>query len=970
MSGAAVLLAELVAAGGLYAAGARRVRRWPAWRGGVLRGRARRPRGRPARPRRRPLADRAHGPAPGLAFVAAPLLVLGSPLALGAAGATRARRAPAGGVGGAAGRRLGRARGAHGGQPAPGGLRRAARHPLLHVAEHVAWLTAAVLFWRVVAGADPVPHRPGPIGRLLYLLLFSAPMGATGAWLHVEQRPVVRGPLAGRPARRGRAHARRRGPGAGGGDGGRGLGGDPARAPPAGRLRGGGGAGEARRRRCGARWSPGRVLRRDGGVVGGRGRPVAAPAAAARRAAALAGPRPRALRPGLRLLPRRGPARAPRTRARRCAAPARQRPTSTCRPGACRSPTPTDEPTRTQPAYPRGRHRRARRLRRLASAARRSRGSTPRAAALAAGHASVHRALRRLPPDRRRAAGIVTGAARPRPATTRRRRQIAEAVRVGPYLMPKFSERADRPAARSTRSPATSSRIAPPATTAAAGASATSGPSPRAWSRGSWPGSCCSASPALIGERAHMSAWRAAWRCSARCAARTARPPRATGARRRPARREVARPARRAARRGPAGSPAGARRLRRARRRRPADASCSARRSASRWPAWPPRSMLAAKRVVAAARSRSRSAPRAHRAARGRRGARRRRCAAAADGRHAPACCSVPPRASPAPALAARARAAASPRSGPGSATRPTSTPWRRGRRLVDHRRRAAARRRHRDRALPVRAARGRRQARARLARRRRARRPAHAAAAAPAAAGWAPEGILAFSQICTHAGCAVTLFRYPVDEQLSQGPGARLPVPLLDLRRRARRPSRSSGPAARAAAAAAAGDRRRRHARRRRPAVGLGRAGVVGRASGEPLTASLDVVAAIDRRLGAGRVARTALRYVFPDHWSFLLGEIALYAFVVLVATGIYLALFFTPDVSGRPHLPRPLRGAAGRRGDPAPTARARAVLDRPRRACSCARPITGRRSSSSPRWSCTCCGCSSPPPSAARAS
>src|SRR5205807_8523827 len=34
--------------------------------------------------------------------------------------------------------------------------------------------------------------------------------------------------------------------------------------------------------------------------------------------------------------------------------------------------------------------------------------------------------------------------------------------------------------------------------------------------------------------------------------------------------------------------------------------------------------------------------------------------------------------------------------------------------------------------------------------------------------------------------------------------------------------------------------------------------------------------------------------RYVFPDHWSFLLGEVALYAFLVLVGTGIYLTLFF----------------------------------------------------------------------------
>jgi ubiquinol-cytochrome c reductase cytochrome b subunit len=44
----------------------------------------------------------------------------------------------------------------------------------------------------------------------------------------------------------------------------------------------------------------------------------------------------------------------------------------------------------------------------------------------------------------------------------------------------------------------------------------------------------------------------------------------------------------------------------------------------------------------------------------------------------------------------------------------------------------------------------------------------------------------------------------------------------------------------------------------------------------------------------------RKALRYVFPEHWTFLLGEIALYSFVVLVATGVYLALFFTPDVGG----------------------------------------------------------------------
>jgi ubiquinol-cytochrome c reductase iron-sulfur subunit len=35
----------------------------------------------------------------------------------------------------------------------------------------------------------------------------------------------------------------------------------------------------------------------------------------------------------------------------------------------------------------------------------------------------------------------------------------------------------------------------------------------------------------------------------------------------------------------------------------------------------------------------------------------------------------------------------------------------------------------------------------------------------------WAPEGLLAYSQICTHAACAVTLFRYPTYEDTSKPP-------------------------------------------------------------------------------------------------------------------------------------------------------------------------------------------------------
>jgi len=49
-----------------------------------------------------------------------------------------------------------------------------------------------------------------------------------------------------------------------------------------------------------------------------------------------------------------------------------------------------------------------------------------------------------------------------------------------------------------------------------------------------------------------------------------------------------------------------------------------------------------------------------------------------------------------------------------------------------------------------------------------------------------------------------------------------------------------------------------------------------------------------VDQRSGSAPYLRKLLRYLFPDHWSFLLGEVAVYAFIVLVATGIYLTFFF----------------------------------------------------------------------------
>jgi ubiquinol-cytochrome c reductase cytochrome b subunit len=66
----------------------------------------------------------------------------------------------------------------------------------------------------------------------------------------------------------------------------------------------------------------------------------------------------------------------------------------------------------------------------------------------------------------------------------------------------------------------------------------------------------------------------------------------------------------------------------------------------------------------------------------------------------------------------------------------------------------------------------------------------------------------------------------------------------------------------------------------------------------GRPSAASDDVirrlVRTVDERTATAPLLRKQLRYLFPDHWSFLLGEVALYAFLVLLVTGTYLALFF----------------------------------------------------------------------------
>jgi ubiquinol-cytochrome c reductase cytochrome b subunit len=52
-----------------------------------------------------------------------------------------------------------------------------------------------------------------------------------------------------------------------------------------------------------------------------------------------------------------------------------------------------------------------------------------------------------------------------------------------------------------------------------------------------------------------------------------------------------------------------------------------------------------------------------------------------------------------------------------------------------------------------------------------------------------------------------------------------------------------------------------------------------------------------VDERTGLGRGLKRNLGKVFPDHWSFMLGEVALYSFIILLLSGTFLTFFFVPS-------------------------------------------------------------------------
>ncbi len=124
----------------------------------------------------------------------------------------------------------------------------------------------------------------------------------------------------------------------------------------------------------------------------------------------------------------------------------------------------------------------------------------------------------------------------------------------------------------------------------------------------------------------------------------------------------------------------------------------------------------------------------------------------------------------------------------------------------------------------------------------------------------------------------------------------------------------------------------------------------------------------AIDSRYHPSAAVRRQLNKVFPTHWSFLLGEIALYSFIVLLITGVYLSLFFDPSMAEVTYngVYQPLRGVEMSK---AYRVRRSTSASRCAAGCSCARSTTGRHCCSPRRSWCTWPASSSPARSAGRA-
>ena len=176
-----------------------------------------------------------------------------------------------------------------------------------------------------------------------------------------------------------------------------------------------------------------------------------------------------------------------------------------------------------------------------------------------------------------------------------------------------------------------------------------------------------------------------------------------------------------------------------------------------------------------------------------------------------------------------------------------------------------------------------------------------------PEKADWSYDGIVAYSKVCTHVGCPVALYEQQTHHLLC--PCHQSQFDVTERRGGHLRPGRPSP--------AAASDHGRRRGLPRRPQ----RLHRTRRPEllGAPLstsTAHRDADALPtptpqrDKPLGGRFVGATANyidertslsgfvkelgRKIFPDHWSFMLGEIALWSFVVVLLSGTFLTFFF----------------------------------------------------------------------------
>ena len=169
-----------------------------------------------------------------------------------------------------------------------------------------------------------------------------------------------------------------------------------------------------------------------------------------------------------------------------------------------------------------------------------------------------------------------------------------------------------------------------------------------------------------------------------------------------------------------------------------------------------------------------------------------------------------------------------------------------------------------------------------------------------PERAAGAPSGLVAYSKLCTHAGCPLGLYlatthelRCPCHQSTFDvldgarpvyGPAPR-PLPQLPIEIDDDGSLRALGDFTESGRARL-----------------LGAAVIVRR-----------LVDGVDERLDATSFIKTNLRKVFPDHWSFMLGELALYSFAMLLLTGTFLSLFFVASPAETIYGARTCRCRAG---------------------------------------------------------